>query len=201
MLLFLATVERTPEQKRYKNYTREDIQAAIEAVKRGMSANRAAVRYRVPSRTLYDKIKKLRMAGVHFDKCTDSGQSDALLNFSSGGHYPTLDSPIDVDNANQMESNSMGDRSSPVDNPSSRRPSSSLMDSRIPDDDDDDDEETTTTTTTTTTPPTPPTTTTTTPLERADQEVRNGEAQDLTINRRSDVSVIMSPMITDKEDE
>lgn len=48
-----------PEWKRYKQYTREDILSAIEAVRNGMSALQAARKYSVPSRTLYDKVKKL----------------------------------------------------------------------------------------------------------------------------------------------
>jgi len=48
-----------PEWKRYKQYTRHDITAAIEAVRGGMSALQAARKYGVPSRTLYDKVKKL----------------------------------------------------------------------------------------------------------------------------------------------
>lgn len=48
-----------PEWKRYKQYTREHILAAIEDVKNGMSALQAARKYKVPSRTLYDKVKKL----------------------------------------------------------------------------------------------------------------------------------------------
>lgn len=48
-----------PEWKRYKQYTREDIMSAIEAVRNGMSALQAARKYGVPSRTLYDKVKKL----------------------------------------------------------------------------------------------------------------------------------------------
>lgn len=48
-----------PEWKRYKQYTRNDILAAIDAVKDGMSALQAARKFGVPSRTLYDKVKKL----------------------------------------------------------------------------------------------------------------------------------------------
>merc|ERR1719264_2502658 len=47
------------EWKRYKQYTRNDIMAAIEEVKQGMSALRASRKYGVPSRTLYDKVKKM----------------------------------------------------------------------------------------------------------------------------------------------
>ncbi|KAK7873553.1 hypothetical protein R5R35_008796 [Gryllus longicercus] len=48
-----------PEWKRYKQYTRNDIMSAIEAVRTGMSALQAARKYGVPSRTLYDKVKKM----------------------------------------------------------------------------------------------------------------------------------------------
>ncbi|CAL8079520.1 unnamed protein product [Orchesella dallaii] len=48
-----------PEWKRYKQYTRNDIMSAIEAVRQGMSALQAARKFSVPSRTLYDKVKKL----------------------------------------------------------------------------------------------------------------------------------------------
>jgi hypothetical protein len=48
-----------PEWKRYKQYTRNDIMAAIDAVRAGMSALQAARKFGVPSRTLYDKVKKL----------------------------------------------------------------------------------------------------------------------------------------------
>merc|ERR1719210_209840 len=47
------------EWKRYKQYTRNDIMAAIEEVKNGMSALQASRKYGVPSRTLYDKVKKM----------------------------------------------------------------------------------------------------------------------------------------------
>lgn len=48
-----------PEWKRYKQYTRNDILQAIECVRNGMSALQAARHFKVPSRTLYDKVKKL----------------------------------------------------------------------------------------------------------------------------------------------
>ncbi|XP_037042641.1 protein abrupt isoform X2 [Bradysia coprophila] len=51
--------QQKPEWKRYKQYTRGDILAAIECVKNGMSALQASRKYGVPSRTLYDKVKKL----------------------------------------------------------------------------------------------------------------------------------------------
>ena len=48
-----------PEWKRYKQYTRNDIMSAIECVRNGMSALQASRKFNVPSRTLYDKVKKL----------------------------------------------------------------------------------------------------------------------------------------------
>jgi hypothetical protein len=51
--------QQKPEWKRYKQYTRSDITAAIECVRNGMSALQASRLYKVPSRTLYDKVKKL----------------------------------------------------------------------------------------------------------------------------------------------
>ena len=56
---YLQTQNQKPEWKRYKQYTRNDIMAAIEAVRGGMSALQAARKFGVPSRTLYDKVKKL----------------------------------------------------------------------------------------------------------------------------------------------
>lgn len=51
--------QKNPEWKRYKQYTRNDILQAIECVRNGMSALQAARQFKVPSRTLYDKVKKL----------------------------------------------------------------------------------------------------------------------------------------------
>ncbi|KAF2352054.1 BTB/POZ domain [Trinorchestia longiramus] len=47
------------EWKRYKQYTRRDLELAIAAVESGMTALQASRKHNVPSRTLYDKIKKL----------------------------------------------------------------------------------------------------------------------------------------------
>lgn len=51
--------QQKPEWKRYKQYTRADILSAIDCVRNGMSALQASRKYGVPSRTLYDKVKKL----------------------------------------------------------------------------------------------------------------------------------------------
>ena len=53
--------------RRYKQYSRNDIMAAIEEVKNGMSAQQASKKHGVPSRTLYDKMKKMGITtGTHF---------------------------------------------------------------------------------------------------------------------------------------
>lgn len=54
-----AAGSQKPEWKRYKQYTRNDIMSAIECVRNGMSALQASRKFGVPSRTLYDKVKKL----------------------------------------------------------------------------------------------------------------------------------------------
>ncbi|CAB0004004.1 unnamed protein product [Nesidiocoris tenuis] len=68
-----------PEWKRYKQYTRNDIMSAIEAVKQGMSALKAANKYGVPSRTLYDKVKKLGITtGRPIRRSSNSNRSPAF---------------------------------------------------------------------------------------------------------------------------
>lgn len=56
---YVPQQHQKPEWKRYKQYTRNDILAAIECVRNGMSALQASRKYGVPSRTLYDKVKKM----------------------------------------------------------------------------------------------------------------------------------------------
>jgi len=56
------------EWKRYKQYTKDDILAAIEEVKKGMSALQASRKYGVPSRTLYDKVKKMGILTANMKK-------------------------------------------------------------------------------------------------------------------------------------
>ncbi|EFN68347.1 Protein bric-a-brac 1 [Camponotus floridanus] len=76
-----------PEWKRYKQYTRDDIQGAIEAVKRGMSAVQAARMYNVPSRTLYDKVKKLGIPTSRpLKRSTSNGDSAASFPFDVGAN-------------------------------------------------------------------------------------------------------------------
>lgn len=70
-----------PEWKRYKQYTRNDIMSAIDAVRNGMSALQAARKYGVPSRTLYDKVKKL---GITTSRPFKRGTNGSSLGFPYG---------------------------------------------------------------------------------------------------------------------
>lgn len=99
-----------PEWKRYKQYTRNDIMSAIECVRNGMSALQASRKFGVPSRTLYDKVKKLgittgtprnRSSGKREGR--DPGPSSSIAAFPygslqgpSGGFnvYPNQDSQL-----------------------------------------------------------------------------------------------------------
>lgn len=75
-----------PEWKRYKQYTRNDIMSAIEAVRNGMSALQAARKYGVPSRTLYDKVKKLGITTSRPFKRGSNG-SQACFSFNTGSPF------------------------------------------------------------------------------------------------------------------
>lgn len=59
-----AGANQKPEWKRYKQYSRSDLSNAIQAVRDGMSALQASRKYNVPSRTLYDKVKKMGIVGA-----------------------------------------------------------------------------------------------------------------------------------------
>ncbi|KAK1123392.1 hypothetical protein K0M31_008102 [Melipona bicolor] len=74
-----------PEWKRYKQYTRHDILSAIEAVRSGMSALQAARKYGVPSRTLYDKVRKLGITTSRPFKRGSNG-SGACFPYGIGGN-------------------------------------------------------------------------------------------------------------------
>ncbi|XP_067000761.1 uncharacterized protein [Anabrus simplex] len=75
-----------PEWKRYKQYTRNDIMSAIEAVRTGMSALQAARKYGVPSRTLYDKVKKMGITTSRpFNKRVSNMNSTSYFPYSTGG--------------------------------------------------------------------------------------------------------------------
>lgn len=73
--------QQKPEWKRYKQYTRSDIMSAIECVRNGMSALQASRKYGVPSRTLYDKVKKLGIT-------TSRPMSRGVKRESNGAAFP-----------------------------------------------------------------------------------------------------------------
>ncbi|XP_041973190.1 uncharacterized protein LOC121728923 isoform X2 [Aricia agestis] len=73
--------QQKPEWKRYKQYTRSDIMSAIECVRNGMSALQASRKYGVPSRTLYDKVKKLGIT-------TSRPMSRGIKRESNGAAFP-----------------------------------------------------------------------------------------------------------------
>lgn len=84
--------QQKPEWKRYKQYTRDDILQAIECVRNGMSALQAARKYGVPSRTLYDKVKKLgivtgRPMNRSMKRSPSHGGSPAGFPYLSGPPY------------------------------------------------------------------------------------------------------------------
>lgn len=87
--------QQKPEWKRYKQYTRSDILSAIECVRNGMSALQASRKYGVPSRTLYDKVKKLGIT-------TSRPMSRGVKRESNGAAFPYgLSGTSGVDEGNQ----------------------------------------------------------------------------------------------------
>jgi len=83
------------EWKRYKQYTRNDIMAAIEEVKSGMSALQASRKYGVPSRTLYDKVKKM---GITTGRQV---QRKSLPNYPS--QFPGLSGMMNVNDLDERD--------------------------------------------------------------------------------------------------
>jgi len=57
------------EHKQYKKYSTDDLNNALEEVKNGASALQASKKYGVPSRTLYDKIKKNNISTNNPRRC------------------------------------------------------------------------------------------------------------------------------------
>lgn len=74
-----------PEWKRYKQYTRHDIDSAIEAVQNGMSALQASRKFGVPSRTLYDKVKKRGIVTSRPFRRSSSGNNGAAFPYGISG--------------------------------------------------------------------------------------------------------------------
>ncbi|KAG0715434.1 Protein tramtrack, beta isoform [Chionoecetes opilio] len=82
-----------PEWKRYKQYTKADLMEAIEAVKNGMTALQASRKYKVPSRTLYDKIKKMGISTLP-RRLPNKKPSPSSTEIE--GHAPDLHPPHDI---------------------------------------------------------------------------------------------------------
>lgn len=103
-----------PEWKRYKQYTRQDLNNAIQAVKTGMSALQASRLYKVPSRTLYDKVKKMGIAGARpinrssIKRSPSNGGSPASFPYRELGISGTR-SPLAHQLEGQSHSQSMND--------------------------------------------------------------------------------------------
>lgn len=78
---------KKPEWKRYKQYTRADMMCAIQCVREGMSALQASRKFGLPSRTLYDKVRKLNITtgrGTHrTPKRSPPGESSAAFPYSA----------------------------------------------------------------------------------------------------------------------
>ncbi|XP_065368082.1 broad-complex core protein [Calliphora vicina] len=86
---FANNANQKPEWKRYKQYTRSDIMSAIQCVREGMSALQASRKFGVPSRTLYDKVKKLgittgRPMNRTMKRSPSSVESSAAFPYSHG---------------------------------------------------------------------------------------------------------------------
>lgn len=179
-----------PEWKRYKQYTRKDIEDAINAVKDGTSALQAARKFGVPSRTLYDKVKKLGITTSRPFKRGSNGGS-ACFPFGLGGN---------VNGRIYDNENSAG---APMENPSAVLETAF---SEIRDDSNDDREATIDATQTASQlhyfPPLPQQQSqlqsqsqTQSPAQDSDNEV-----EDLSVGRRTDVRVIMPPSVGIKEE-
>lgn len=80
--------------------------SAIEAVRGGMSAVQAARKHGVPSRTLYDKVKKLGITTSRpFKRSASNGSSGACFPYGIGGNvnggiYSSALSENEIENSN-----------------------------------------------------------------------------------------------------
>ena len=91
------------EWKRYKQYTNSDITAAIEAVKSGMSALQASRKFKVPSRTLYDKVKKLGIATTRpYSRVSSSTSSSAAAANSAAAAAAAAAAALNAANQNNF---------------------------------------------------------------------------------------------------
>ncbi|CAL8105558.1 unnamed protein product [Orchesella dallaii] len=68
---------------RYKNYSKENVESATRAIRNGMSVAVAARDYRIPSRTLYQRIRKLGIKPVSRRKLLGKGDCSSTSANSS----------------------------------------------------------------------------------------------------------------------
>ncbi|XP_014249519.1 uncharacterized protein LOC106666678 isoform X2 [Cimex lectularius] len=108
------------EWKRYKQYTRNDIMSAIEAVRRGMSAVKAAKKFGVPSRTLYDKVKKLGITTNRQVRRSSNSNGSPAFQYTSYGLDYGREAIAAMGVASNMENS--GNFSSPGNNERSLSP-------------------------------------------------------------------------------
>lgn len=113
-----ASASQKPEWKRYKQYTRQDLNDAIQAVKGGMSALQASRLYKVPSRTLYDKVKKLGIVGARplnraIKRSPSNNGSPASFPYGLSGVSGT-DSPLPHQFDEQSHSQALNDSENAV---------------------------------------------------------------------------------------
>ncbi|XP_014479551.1 PREDICTED: broad-complex core protein isoforms 1/2/3/4/5-like [Dinoponera quadriceps] len=169
--------QQRPEWKRYKQYSREDIMRAIEAVKSGISPVQAARTHGVPSRTLYDKVKKLGISTPRPFKRAPNGSS-TCYSYGIGGNAKGSiysGSLTEIDNESR-DINSAGTQETSFETAKVKDASQDLGDSATPLD--------------TAVPRCTPS-----PVIRCvKQELKvEDEVEDLSVNRKSDVPVIMPP--------
>ncbi|XP_044749856.1 transcription regulator protein BACH2 isoform X1 [Coccinella septempunctata] len=96
-----------PEWKRYKQYSRENLNCAIQAVSAGtMSALQAAKKFNVPSRTLYDKVKKLGIVTSKIYRKGTNGNFRYTMNRQTESPYrasESEESPVNNNSRNFLQ--------------------------------------------------------------------------------------------------
>lgn len=166
-----------PEWKRYKQYSRDDILRAIDAVKAGISPVQAARAHGVPSRTLYDKVKKLGISTPRPFKrapngsgtCYSFGIGSSVKGVYSGSLTETDNESRDTNSASTLENATSFETVKAKDASQDRGDSATPMDAISQ--------------------------CSTSPVIRCvKQELKmDDEVEDLSVSRKSDVPVIMPP--------
>lgn len=183
-----ATEQQSRDWKRYKQYTKEDIERAIFAVKEGMSALQAARKYKVPSRTLYDKVKKQGISRPHRNRtsCTISAAA-------SSARFPTdMGSNHNGSIYSGMINHDLTNGRSAIEQAASILQSAFVKSRENSTDDDDVKLEIRETTPS----PPPPSNHASFPHPQHQQNDHDdNEVEDLSMNRKTDARVIISPPI------